>query len=320
MICRIIDHLKKIKLSNTVFSFSMTTNAMLLDKYMDYLVEHNFQIVISLDGNEKNHSCRIDKKGRNSFGNVLSNIDKLKEKYPVFFKNNVNFNAVLHNRNSVEEIYDFILKKYGKQPDINEMMEAGVSDDKRDIFNRMFNSFSENIKNITDHEISKNMFMKLPTYREAYLFISKYAPNAYQTYNELLYNKKTRHVFTNTGTCIPFSRKIFVAAKGHILPCERIGHQYVLGNIREGKAEIDFEMIAKIYNSYYDKMYTLCASCFQKKNCGQCLFHLDDIDNFPACRGFMTKKQFGEYFAKILAFFEKNPDDYERLLNEATIE
>ena len=36
------------------FLFSMTTNAILLHRYMDYLVEHDFHILVSLDGNEKN--------------------------------------------------------------------------------------------------------------------------------------------------------------------------------------------------------------------------------------------------------------------------
>ena len=36
-----------------VFSYNITTNAMLLDRYMDYLVEKDFSLLISLDGDEQ---------------------------------------------------------------------------------------------------------------------------------------------------------------------------------------------------------------------------------------------------------------------------
>ena len=73
------------------FLFSMTTNAILLHKYMDYLVEHDFHILVSLDGNEKNNSYRVDHSGNGSFGRVVRNVDLLREKYPDFFDKNINF-------------------------------------------------------------------------------------------------------------------------------------------------------------------------------------------------------------------------------------
>ena len=52
-------------------------------------------------------------------------------------------------------------------------------------------------------------------------------------YNELLYKEMTKEEeFLPTGTCIPFSRKLFVTVNGKILPCERIGHNNFLGSIR----------------------------------------------------------------------------------------
>jgi uncharacterized protein len=39
--------------------FSMTTNGTLLNKYIDYIVEKKFNLLISLDGNFKNNSFRV---------------------------------------------------------------------------------------------------------------------------------------------------------------------------------------------------------------------------------------------------------------------
>lgn len=56
----------------------MTTNGVLLNKYMDFLVSNDFSLLISLDGDEFNNSYRNNKLGRNSFSHVTDNIDKLK--------------------------------------------------------------------------------------------------------------------------------------------------------------------------------------------------------------------------------------------------
>ena len=86
------------------FLFSMTTNAILLHRYMDYLVEHDFHILISLDGNEKNDSYRVDHHGNSSFERVVKNVDLLREKHSGYFDKNISFNSVFHNRSTVEEV------------------------------------------------------------------------------------------------------------------------------------------------------------------------------------------------------------------------
>jgi uncharacterized protein len=72
----------------------MTTNGMLLDKNMDFLVSNDFSLLISLDGDEFNNSYRVNKSGQNSYSHIIENIDKLKSMYPEYFNKRVNFNAV----------------------------------------------------------------------------------------------------------------------------------------------------------------------------------------------------------------------------------
>ena len=104
---QVIDYTEKLPPTGRIFKYSMTTNAMLLDRYMDYLVEKDFALLISLDGDEQGQSYRTDHAGNNSFQRVYRNIMLLKEKYPEFWENNVNCNAVLHDRNGVERTYKF---------------------------------------------------------------------------------------------------------------------------------------------------------------------------------------------------------------------
>ena len=53
---QIISYIEKQDFVGKVFSYNMTTNAMMLNKYMDFIVENEMQLLISLDGNETGQS------------------------------------------------------------------------------------------------------------------------------------------------------------------------------------------------------------------------------------------------------------------------
>lgn len=69
-----IAYIESLNLPSLIFNYNTTTNAMLLDRYMDYLVEKNFSILISLDGNEVQSAYRVDKHGNSSFSRVVRNV------------------------------------------------------------------------------------------------------------------------------------------------------------------------------------------------------------------------------------------------------
>lgn len=81
-----IAYIESLNLPSLIFNYNTTTNAMLLDRYMDYLVEKNFSILISLDGNEVQSAYRVDKHGNSSFSRVVRNVKKLQETYPDYFE------------------------------------------------------------------------------------------------------------------------------------------------------------------------------------------------------------------------------------------
>ncbi|MFK2263262.1 radical SAM protein [Bacteroides fragilis] len=58
-----IAYMESLHIDNLRFSYNMTTNAMLLGRYMDYLVEKDFTLLISLDGDEYQSGYRVDKHG-----------------------------------------------------------------------------------------------------------------------------------------------------------------------------------------------------------------------------------------------------------------
>lgn len=132
LIQQIIDYLNSLPtISHTVFNFNMTTNAILLDRYMDFLAKNEFTLLLSLDGDEFGQSYRVDCQGKNSFHRVIQNIQKLKTHYPDYFKNHISFNSVLHDRNNTKSIQEFINKEFGKVSQISELSNFGICESKK---------------------------------------------------------------------------------------------------------------------------------------------------------------------------------------------
>lgn len=320
---KIVNHLQTANCKTRKFTFSMTTNAILLDRFMGYLVEHDFELLISLDGNEYNTSYRIDANGKNSFDRIVKNVDKLKEKYPRYFEDHVNFNAVLHNRNSFDSIYSFFKERYNKIPSIGELNATGIRKEMIEEFNKTYKNSTESLLQSEHYsEIEKDMFLKSPTFHSATVFLMQYSKFRYENYNELLYGKTSEKLIFPTGTCLPFAKKVFITVNGKILPCERIGHQFALGKIDGSKIDLDFEAISQKYNAYYAKMDHVCSKCHNKKACTQCLFNLPEIDEneTPECLGFMDKKDVEMYSNAQYSFLARNPEAYDRIMNDVIIE
>ena len=118
--------------------FSMTTNAYLLDKHMDYLAEKDFQLMISLDGNQKSNIFRKTKSGEESFEVVLNNVQKLKSSYPSYFERRVNFNSVFNKYSSYEELYEFFMSTFNKVPSISQINNSTRSEEKNDKYGFLF--------------------------------------------------------------------------------------------------------------------------------------------------------------------------------------
>ena len=207
-------------------------------------MEKKVRLLISLDGDRYNTSYRVDHRGVNAFDRIVKNVDLVRARYPDYFEQSVNFNAVLHNRNSVESIYEFFQTRYGKVPSIGELNNSGIRPEMREEFNRTYQSSTESLMRSEHYsEIEREMFLKSPTYHSATLFLMQHSEHAYRDYNELLFGKakQDEELTIPTGTCLPFGKKIFVTVNGKILPCERIGHQFALGHVDDLGVHLDFE-------------------------------------------------------------------------------
>jgi len=304
--------------------YSMTTNATLIHKHISFLVANKFRLLISLDGNEKNHSYRVFKENnKNSFRKVIENIDMIQRDYPEYFDSNVNFNAVLHNRNSVKEIFDFIFTRYQKIPRIAELSLNGVNSDKKELFEKMFQGKRESESKYQKEEFNLLPHDELLLYKELVNFLKFCSINYYiANITSLLLNNESKYVPTNT--CLPFSKKIFLTTCNKLLPCERISHKYTMGIVKKN-ARIDIPRIAQQFSSYYEHLKKVCQYCYAYRYCGVCMFcnihNLDKLDKEEfICNQFYDQKAFQNKLYRIFSFLEKYPNDFAQILENFIIE
>lgn len=296
------------------FSFSMTTNAIFLPKYMDYLVDKRFKLLISLDGDKEGNSYRVFKNGTPAFGEIVKSIELIKNKYPEYYEKFVDFNAVLNNKNSISGVRDYITNTFQKVPRLSEISMTGVRKSKQEEFDKIFQKTNESINSLSSQSSD---FQKHPSYEAVASYLSMNSPYFFLDYNELLFGKRECKPIP-TGTCQPFTKRVFVTVAGKILPCEKISHQYGLGQVREDGVEIDFEKIANTYNNYYNRITKLCSKCENKGNCLTCIFHNGYLENCR-CNDFATPQITGKEKEAALLFFQQFPEAYSHIMHNLEV-
>lgn len=263
------DNIKNIP--NISIDYIMTTNGLLLNRYIDFLVENDFSIMVSLDGNYSNSSYRKTKSGENVFDVLMSNLYFVRDKYSSYFNSNIVFNSVIHDRNSVEDVVSFIYSEFHKLPQLSELSESLIRNDKVEIFRQMRNDVIVNYRSL------KNIISE-----KDYLLLNsslKYVPIFF--YRLLNLNMKNWSDFfvdyTETARpsmCLPFSNKIFISATGELHLCEHIGYKYPLGYIdkRNRKLIFDAVNVSQRYTKYLSLMSEECSKCADLLTCDICIF------------------------------------------------
>ena len=313
-IIEMVKYIKHLK-SNFSFEFGITTNAVLLHKYIDFFVENNFEMLISLDGNSENNSYRKFSNGKFTYEYVLQNSLLIKDQYPEYFKNYVRFNSVLHNRNSLEKIHKFFKETFDKIPLVANLSSDWVNPDKKEEFISTYQSLGQSYRNIKN-ELTKEEYINYNAeFNMALDFIEKYSPSIYSNTLELTSNRQNVKTYP-TGTCMPFSRTIFLTTNGNIMPCVQISPKFSLGNISENAININFEEIANLYNSYFEKINNQCKSCYKNEYCDKCIFNIANIDTNPTCSDFQNKEEFKQTVSCITSYLEKDHQNQIKIINQ----
>lgn len=302
--------------------YIMTTNATLIDKHIDFLIANNFRIMVSLDGNKKNNSYRIFRKNNNnSFKKIIENVDMIQRDYPEYFDRNISFNAVMHNKNSIKDVHEFIYNRYHKIPQISSLNPNGVDPAKNDIFENMFHSVLKSEIEYCKEEDNLLPHNNAQPYKELTDFLKYLSVNFY--ISNVVSSTHIEDKYFPSSTCLPFQRKIFLTTSNKLFPCEKISSEYSMGEVDEN-VKIDIKEIAKRYSFYYEHLNNVCQHCYLYRYCGKCMFDIKDFDKLDTgkqhvCEFFHNHKTFRSKLYRIFSFLEKHPNYFFEILEDLVI-
>lgn len=299
----IVEYTKSLALSNGLnFRYNMTTNATLLLKHIQYLVDNDFLLTISLDGNEQFNIYRVYANGKASYTTVYKNVQFIRKKYPAYFKNNVKFNAVLHDKNDFIQVKSFILDEFDATVNCS-ILNPLQSGDK---FRYKSHIYNLGVERDVKCFLSSNEIFNYNS------FLRNFSNFHFEDYNDVLFRSKERK-YLPTGTCNPFSRRIFITAQGEILPCETIGHRFSLGKVNRGHVNINIEKVISQYNDYFSKIGKYCQSCYAINSCEKCIYlNLIKEDGVIHCKK-VTSRELSAHLANHYSVFEELPIVYKKV-------
>lgn len=234
--------LKKIKFLTTI------NGSLLTDKIIDFLVENDFELNISLDGDKEYQDAhrKFAINGKNTFEIVKANVIKIKNKNLEYFENNVTFNSVIFNDENEEKVYSFF-NSLGIHKDRVSIISANLNG--IDYFSSPTLLFLENkIDNVKESSKFETFLKKMDT------------------------NRVIPEVDHPNGQCVPGVRRLYVTINGDLFPCEKIVENtaFCMGNINNDF--IDIEKARKILNSAKISE-TYCKKCWAFRFCEMCISH-----------------------------------------------
>ncbi len=257
-------------------SYNFTTNGTLLteEKY-EFLVSHDFSILVSLDGPQAVHDRHRVFAGTTvgSFQKMSENLKLLKEKYPKYYAEKIGFNTVLDPAYPLKEICDFT--------DTDEWVNASEisSTVVNDIQAKAKNIYSEQFIVEYKYEKFKVFLWKLglldiddipPLMRHHFKNIKQSAICFERVKQNELPDKGHRG-----GPCIPGVRKLFVDVEGRLFPCERVSESSKVSCIGHIDWEIDEEKALQLLN--IERLTSeRCRNCWAYVLCPDCFVLADD--------------------------------------------
>lgn len=257
-------------------SYNFTTNGTLLTKEkMDFLVKHNFNILVSLDGPEKIHNKHrvFAYSTKGSFEIIMKNLLWIKNNYPEFYRNNISFNTVLDPINDFKSIDDFfsthdLLKE---QPVSSTVINDVYAKEKLEYSDRFlyenqyayFLVFLASLGRIKQKNVSKLL-------HRGYGGIRTIAERIERGKTKSLPYKSHR-----SGPCAPGVSRLFITVDGEFYPCERVSESTKLAQIGDIYSGLDIVKALKLLNVERETPKH-CRNCWCYYYCYTCIASLDD--------------------------------------------
>ena len=291
--------------------FNTTTNGTLLsDDVVDFLVENDFSVGISLDGSKEEHDKnRKFSNGGGSFDIIISNVKRLIERYPDYI-NNISFMTTINPHASLECVMEYFSSEE-------------IFNDRNIIFNNMKEShyegdivYEKSHYAIRNYEYIKMLFAmvgKLDTKHVSPL-VGRARSAIERRQREFVGRVAMPRSYHHGGPCLPGVMRLFVRVDGALFPCERVGELldfFVIGTLEDGFDIAKIKSMLNIGKLTEDE----CKMCWGLRQClicaGQLQFEesLTKEDKIKECKGNLNTAMADLYELCVLNEFGYDVED-----------
>ena len=241
------------QISNNRLKFSLTTNGLSLSSNkFNFLIENNFLLTISIDGDKETHDKqRVTITGKGSFDQIINNLKKFRSYDEQYFKSNVLINCVISDVNDLKKINQFFID--------NDFVEDSLR----------FSPVLQNNIAIDDHilnTISLESVKKSLT--SGILATSQPVENHFldSILKKIAFRKLDSEARSGKKLCVPFANRTYVRTDGSIQFCERI-ESYGKSNSSNSNLPVKSDAI---YNEFKSFKQEACSKCFAYNFCEMC--------------------------------------------------
>lgn len=270
--------------------FTITTNGVLITPDIaDYLANHSFSVLISLDGDITNHDAkRVFKDGTGSFTAIRANLRWMKESNPQHYAHYVTFAISYSPDLPYENLCYFFLND--ELVCENDMSVSFVNSQNTAYFQK----YPHDEKNYREvyrtalESIIKKLRNKTPLKPLEKAILAPYA-----TLNGLL-SRRYYHSFF--GSCV-FNSKLYVDTVGRFHICEKMNSYFPIGDAVNG---FDTDAILRIADSYGELIGTYCRDCDIRFLCSRCYIHFAQTGFFHMEKDFCDGQR--GYVARLLEY------------------
>lgn len=255
--------------------FNLTTNLTLLTpEILDYLIEKNIAIMISIDGPKNiQDRNRVFVDGKGSFDTVMANARRIKQKDPDYFSQCMT-NTVISPGCNYDEIFDFL----DHSAEFRELTSFFSRINDVDIKKHV--EYDEGYDQMIKREILKLYLAMLGKieFSQASRLMRINVASIFET-NQMLGLQGTKGLEKTHpgGPCVPGTKRLFVDVDGNFYPCERIAEYpgFQIGNLDEGYF---IERIVRMMN-IGQMTREQCIKCWAFLYCGTCAANMTDQGN-----------------------------------------
>lgn len=260
-----VEYIEEVKEGRNI-RLGLTTNGTLLsDDNVEYFMEKNINILISLDGAKEYHNAnRVFPNGEGSFDVIMEKLSHIKEKYPVFFSK-LSINSVISTDNDLACTNDFFNADQVLEQIVVNMSTVNEYNAKTSV------KYDEKFKIINDFETCKAYLYMLG--KVSHRHVSKlYRSNLGKTYGIYKtlkpYKMQLKEVHPG-GPCLPGVARLMMDVDGNFYPCERVSEASEIMRIGHVDQGIDTEK-AKYLLNVGAITEQECINCFAFNFCKAC--------------------------------------------------